>query len=84
MKYVLVAGKYETNLEPDKGMSKRRKWNWCGGDYFDSRCKFDPLFWGGYCVYRVKMCGQILQNTQRKVKRVYAVKEKSSGRGCSD
>ena len=22
----------------DKGMSERRKWNWCGGDYFDSRC----------------------------------------------
>ena len=29
----MVEGKYETNLEPDKGMSERRKWNWCGGDY---------------------------------------------------
>ena len=34
----MVEGKYETNLEPDKGMSERRKLNWCGGDYFDSRC----------------------------------------------
>lgn len=53
----MVEGKYETNLEPDKGMSKRRKWNWCGGDYFDSRWNINPLLWGGYKVYRVKICG---------------------------
>ena len=50
--------------------------------------KFDPLFWGGYCVYRVKMCGRILLDTQRKVESVYEVKgksnRKSNGRGCTD
>ena len=46
--------------------------------------KFDPLFWGGYCVYRVKMCGQILLDIQRKVESVYEVKGKNNGRGCFD
>lgn len=46
--------------------------------------KSTPLFRGGNRVYRVKMCGKILRDTQRRVGRVYAVKEKSSGRGCSD
>ena len=50
----------------------------------DHRCKFDPLFWGGYCVYRVKMCGQILLDIQRKVESVYEVKGKNNGRGCFD
>lgn len=59
----------------ETGFTGRRR-NWCSGGYFNSGRKFDPLFWGGYCVYRVKMCGRILLDTQRKVERVYEVKGK--------
>lgn len=51
----MVEGKYETNLEPDKGMSKRRKWNWCGGDYFDSRCVISSEY--GYVVQMPSFTG---------------------------
>lgn len=70
------------------GFNEREKGNWSGRSYFNIGGKFDPLFWGGYCVYRVKMCGRILLDTQRKVESVYEVKgksnRKSNGRGCTD
>ena len=34
---------------------KRRPGDWGGRSDLDPGRKFDPLFWGGYCVYRVKM-----------------------------
>ena len=37
-----------------------------------------------YCVYRVKTCGPIVRDTQRKVESVYAVKGKRNRRCCGD
>lgn len=34
-----------------------RRCSRCCGDYFDFGGNINPLLWGGYKVYRVKICG---------------------------
>lgn len=46
--------------------------------------KFAPHTLRVYCVYRVKTCGPIVRDTQRKVESVYAVKGKRNRRCCGD
>ena len=46
--------------------------------------KPDPPKRGMDSVYKVKICGYIEPDTQRKVESVYEVKGKNNGRGCAD
>lgn len=50
----------EKVYEEDKkifGIYERRKRNRGRGGDFDSGGNINPLLWGGYKVYRVKICG---------------------------
>ena len=63
---------------------KGRRWNRSGGSDLDIGCKPDPPKRGMDSVYKVKICGYIEPDTQRKVESVYEVKGKNNGRGCAD
>lgn len=68
---------FKKNFNRRTGNRSRR------GDSHTGR-KPDPPKRGMDSVYKVKICGYIEPDTQRKVESVYEVKGKNNGRGCAD
>lgn len=69
--------------QSERNIGKQRRSRSCG-NYLNFGCKPDPPKRGMDSVYKVKICGYIEPDTQRKVESVYEVKGKNNGRGCAD